>query len=361
MAINNLSPILFDIVIPFGFALILTYFTIPVIINIAKMKHLYDEPGERSSHSSIVPTLGGLGIFIGFILSATLFTSFRVFYGFKFLQFAFLIAFFLGMKDDIIALDPYKKFLGLIFAVSVIVIFGEIRITSFYGLFHIYELPYWVSILFTIFTFLTIINAVNLIDGINGLCTATTLISSFAFGIWFYLEGSPMSMQMVTIIAAVIGAMLGFLKYNVTPARIFMGDTGSLILGVLLAFFAIQFLETNNTYEGPYKIQSSPVVAMSFIVVPLVDMVKVFAIRLFKGRSPFHPDKNHIHHVLLNLGYSHTQATLILSVFSLLFIGLALLTQHMKLQTITLVIIAFSFVLTPSVVLKKRQEKIEAN
>jgi UDP-N-acetylmuramyl pentapeptide phosphotransferase/UDP-N-acetylglucosamine-1-phosphate transferase len=346
---------LIDVLFPFLFALGITYFTIPIIIQIAKAKHLYDEPGARSSHSHIVPTLGGLGIFIGFILSATLFTNFKLFEGFRYLEFAFIVAFFLGMKDDIIALDPYKKFLGLLFAVSVIVILGDVRITSFYHLFGINELPYWVSVVFSIFTFLTIINAVNLIDGINGLCTATSLISSFAFGIWFYLEGSPESRQAATIIAAVIGALLGFLKYNVTPARIFMGDTGSLLLGVLLAFFAIQFLETNKDYTGPYHIESSPVVAMSFIVLPLVDMVKVFIIRLIKKRSPFHPDKNHIHHVLLNLGLSHTQATMVLSAFTLLFILLALLTQQWRYQTPILVVVAFTSVLFPSFLLKKRK------
>jgi UDP-N-acetylmuramyl pentapeptide phosphotransferase/UDP-N-acetylglucosamine-1-phosphate transferase len=346
-----------DIIFPLLFALGLTYFTIPVIIQIAIAKHLYDEPDERSSHKSIVPTLGGLGIFIGFILSATLFTNVNILQGFRYLVFAFMVAFFLGMKDDIIALDPYKKFLGLILAVTAIVVFGDVRITSFYHLFGITDLPYWLSVAFTIFTFLTIINAVNLIDGINGLCTATSIIASTAFGVWFYLEGSPESIQMVTIIAAIVGALMGFLKYNVTPARIFMGDTGSLLLGVLLAFFAIQFLETNKDYEGAYKIASSPVVAMSFLVLPLVDMVKVFAMRLYKKRSPFFPDRNHIHHVLLDLGLSHTQATLLLSVYSLLFIGLALLTMNMSQQTLLLVILAFASVLLPSFLLKRRKLK----
>jgi len=345
------------IICAFLFALLISYNVIPVLIKIAKAKHLFDLPDERTSHSMAIPTLGGLGIFIGFILSMTLFADFKVFPGLQYLEFAFIIAFFLGMKDDIIALDPMKKAIGLFLSVGAIVVLGDVRITSFYGLFHVNDLPYWFSVVFTLFTFLTIINAVNLIDGINGLCTATSIISSIAFGVWFYLEGSEKSMQMVIIIVSVIGALLGFLKYNVSPARIFMGDTGSLLLGVLLAFFAIEFLETNKDYTGVYKIASSPVVAMSFIVLPLVDMVKVFIIRLLKKRSPFHADRNHIHHVLLNLGFSHTQATLILSVYSLLFIGLALLTMNMRLQTITLVIIAFASVLWPSFVLKRRKKE----
>ncbi len=348
----NIS-ILFDTVFPLLFALALSYFTIPVIINIAKIKHLYDEPDARTSHSKAIPTLGGLGIFIGFILSMTLFADFKVFPGLQYLEFAFIVAFFLGIKDDIIALDPLKKAFGLFLSVGAIVILGDVRITSFYSLFGVNELPYWISVAFTMFTFLTIINAVNLIDGINGLCTATSVISSVAFGIWFYLEGSEKSMQMVTIIAAVVGALLGFLKYNVTPAKIFMGDTGSLLLGVLLAFFAIEFLETNKDYVGIYKISSSPVVAMSFLVLPLVDMIKVFGIRLYKRRSPFHPDKNHIHHVLLNLGFTHTRATLMLSLYLIAFIGLALLTMNVQYQAIILTLIAFASVLLPSYILKR--------
>lgn len=343
------------IILSFLFALGISYFTIPPIIKIARAKNLIDVPDERTSHSESVPTLGGLAIFIGFILSMTLFTDFKIFPGLQYLEFAFVFAFFMGMKDDIIALDPMKKAVGLFLSVAAIVILGDVRISSFYGLFGIHELPYWISVAFTMFTFLTIVNAVNLIDGINGLCTATSIISSIAFGLWFYLEGSEKSMQMVTIIAAIVGALLGFLRYNVTPAKIFMGDTGSLILGVLLAFFAIEFLETNKDYTGIYKIQSAPVVAMSFIVLPLVDMVKVFIIRLFKKRSPFKPDRNHIHHVLLNLGFSHTKATLILSIYSLLFIGLAVLTMNWANQTVFLVVVAFSSVLLPSVVLKRRK------
>lgn len=342
-----------SILLALVFALATTFFVIPVIIGIAKSKHLYDEPDERSSHVEIVPTLGGLGIFIGFILSMSLFTNFQKFPSLQYLEFAFVFAFFMGMKDDIIALDPYKKFIGLIFAVGAIVLLGDVRITSFYGLFGIQELPYWISVAFTILTFLTIVNAVNLIDGINGLCTATSIIASTAFGIWFYLEGSMESIQIVTIISAIVGSLLAFLKYNVTPAKIFMGDTGSLLLGVLLAFFAIEFLETNKDYTGVYKVQSSPVVAMSFIVLPLVDMVKVFIIRLLQKKSPFHPDKNHIHHVLLELGFTHTRTTIILSIYSLVFIAIALLTMNMKFQAIALTVVAFLSVCFPSYVLKK--------
>lgn len=324
---------------------LITYGIIPVIIKIAFLKNLVDNPGKRTSHSDIVPTLGGLGIFVGFILSFMLFSDFSAFSKLQYFIFAVLISFFLGVKDDIIALSPIKKFSGLFLAVSVLVLLGDVRITSFYGLLGITTIPYWFSILFSIFTFLTIINAVNLIDGINGLCTAVSIISSIGFGAWFYLSGDAVGMQLFVLIAALLGALFAFLRYNLTPAKIFMGDTGSLLLGVILAFLAIEFIELNEKHTGNYKILASPVVAMGFLALPLVDMLKVFIIRIFKGSSPFKPDKQHIHHLLLELGLSHTQATLLLSLFSLLFIILSLLLSNLRVQTFGILILIIPLII----------------
>jgi UDP-N-acetylmuramyl pentapeptide phosphotransferase/UDP-N-acetylglucosamine-1-phosphate transferase len=343
----------------FGVGFIITYGVIPVIIHVAELKHLVDKPNERTSHTNSIPTLGGLGIFIGFILSATLFTDFKIFPSLQYFLFVMLIGFFLGMKDDVIALAPSKKFIGLLIGVSVLVILGDVRITSFYMLFGIAEIPYWVSIGFSIFTFLTIVNAVNLIDGINGLCTATSLISSLAFGIWFLLVGNEVSMQLAILIAGLIGALLAFLRYNITPAKIFMGDTGSLLLGVILAFLAIEFIEINSTYHGPYNIKTSPVVAMGFLALPLVDMLKVFMIRLYNRTSPFHPDKKHIHHLLLELGLNHTQATGLLSVLSVLFILLSLVLSQLRAQTFGMLILVIPLIVVciPNVLLRSKYKK----
>lgn len=338
---------------------LITYGIIPVIIKIAFFKNLVDKPGKRTSHSDIIPTLGGLGIFIGFILSFMLFSDFRAFTNLQYLIFAMLISFFLGVKDDIIALAPIKKFLGLFLAVSVLVVFGDIRITSFYGLLGITVIPYWFSVLFSIFTFLTIINAVNLIDGINGLCTSVSIISSLGFGIWFYLAADAISIQLFILVATLLGSLFAFLRYNLTPAKIFMGDTGSLLLGVILAFLAIEFIELNGKHIGNYKISASPVVAMGFLALPLVDMLKVSMIRIYKGKSPFRPDKQHVHHLLLELGLSHTQATLLLSLFSLLFIILSLLLSNLRVQTfgILILIIPLIILCIPNLLLRIKYKK----
>lgn len=343
----------------FAVSFIVTYGVIPVIIDVAFAKGLVDNPNSRGAHNASVPTLGGLAIFFGFILSVSLFTDFKVFPSLQYFMFAMIIAFFLGMKDDIIALAPSKKAIGLFVAVTVLVVLGDVRITSFYALFGITDLPYWISVIFTIFTFLTIVNAVNLIDGINGLCTSTSIIASAAFGIWFYLEGSAVSIQLVILITALLGSLLAFLRFNTTPAKIFMGDTGSLLLGIILAFLAIEFIEINSTYNGPYKIATSPVVAMGFLALPLVDMLKVFIIRLYNRTSPFVADKRHIHHLLLELGLNHTQATIILSVVSVLFILLSLALSNLRAQTFgfLILIIPLIVITIPNLLLRIKYRK----
>lgn len=346
------------IALSFIFAFIITYAVIPVIIQIANVKHLYDVPGERASHTSVVPTLGGLGIFIGFILSVTFFTDFKIFPGLQHFEFALFAIFFLGMKDDIIALDPLKKTVGIIIAALVMTVWGDIRISGFYGLFGIRDIPYWLSIIFSVFTIYVIINAVNLIDGINGLCSSTTIISTTAFGLWFFFEGSQKSYQMAIIGAAVVGSLIAFLRFNITPARIFMGDTGSLILGMLMAFFAIEFLETNLHTHTALKLRSSPVVAMGFLSLPLVDMVKVFAIRIYRGRSPFHADRNHIHHILLRLGFSHVKATLILTLFSIFFVLISLFFNDIGSLELGLIIAPLAMIvcIVPNIILYRREK-----
>ncbi len=328
-----------NIISAFFTAFIITHIVIPVIIKIACLKGLVAKPNERASHFTNVPTLGGLGIFMGFILSFILFSNFEAFPSLQYFLFAMVLIFFMGMKDDVIALAPGTKALGLLLSVSVLVILGDVRITGFQGIFGIYEIQYWISVVFTIFVFLTIINAVNLIDGIDGLCATTSIISSIAFSIWLLLEGSEVSMQLTVLAAALVGSLLAFLRFNITPAKIFMGDTGSLMLGYILAFLAVMFIEVNTTYEGAFKLKLSPVVAIGFIALPLADMLKVFIIRIYRKKSPFHPDKRHVHHLLIDLGLTHLQATAILALASLFLIGMALVFQEFRAKTFAALIL----------------------
>lgn len=332
-----------NILSAFFTAFIITHIVIPAIIRISVNKNLVAQPNERTSHTSLVPNLGGMGIFIGFILSFTLFSNFESFPSLQYFLFAMILILFLGIKDDITALSASTKFLGLLVAVGILVILGDVRISSFYGILGIYDIGYWPSVLLTILVFMTIINAINLIDGINGLCAILTIISSIAFSFWFILEGSEVSIQLTTLAAAIIGSLLAFLRFNVTPAKIFMGDTGSLMLGYILAFMAVMFIEVNATYQGVFKLRYSPVVAIGFLAIPLADMLKVFLIRIFRGQSPFSPDKRHVHHLLVDLGLTHMQATALLSLASILLIWISIVLQRYNGRLTIFVILSVGF------------------
>ena len=298
----------------------MTYIVIPSIIHISYVKKLYDEPGERRVHTKVIPTLGGIGIFAGLIFSLLYWTPFSSFGELQYILCALVLTFLIGAKDDIIPLSPGKKFLGLLIASLILVFKADVRLTSLYGILGIYEIPDYISYGLSLFTILVINNAFNLIDGINGLAGSISLIISSTFGVWFYFAGEH---ELSVLAFANCGAILAFLKYNFSPARIFMGDTGSLLLGLICSILAIRFIETNGHLNDPYKMFATgfaPAVAVGIMIIPLFDTLRVFTLRFLKGQSPFHPDRTHLHHMLLDLGFTHVLATCTLVLVNVLFI-----------------------------------------
>lgn len=319
--------IIFAALVSFG----ITYVVIPSIIKIAEIKGLFDSNNVRKSHSGEVPNLGGIAIFGAFIITYCLFGHF-IQPSIQYIISALCFIFMIGAKDDIVELTPYKKLLGQIIAASIVVYFGEIRLTSFYGILGIRELPEIVSILFSITTVVFIINAFNLIDGVNGLAGGVTLVITSTFGLWFYIHGY---MDYAVMAACIIGSIIAFLKYNYTPAKIFMGDSGSLSLGLLAAVMSIIFIEQSGkiVYSSahlPFHVTSAPALAIATMIIPIFDTLKVFITRIFKGRSPFSADKNHHHHRLLALGFTHVQTSAILVTFNAIFIFIIFQLQHIR-------------------------------
>lgn len=334
---------MYDIIPAFLTAFLITYFAIPSIIKIAEVKNLVDEPGERRSHSKRVPTLGGLGIFAGLIFSTTFWVPFHAqFSHLQYILCAFIVIFLIGAKDDIIPLTPSKKFAGQFGAAILLVYFAKIQLTSLYGILGIYTIPDLVGIPLTVFTVVVIINAFNLIDGINALSGSIGCIICITFGYWFYAYGRS---DLAILAGALAGSLVAFLRYNL-KAEIFMGDTGSLLIGLTAAILAISFIQANAVYENELSVQSVPAVAVGILIVPLFDTLRVFTLRLLKGKSPFHPDRTHIHHLLIDLGYSHLQATGILSVVNIVFIMLAFQCQAMGTLPLLGVLIGLGIVLT---------------
>lgn len=308
-------------------AFVVTYLAIPSIIQVAEQKHLFDEPNERKSHSSKIPTLGGVAIFGGFIISLAIWSDMRELKLLQYVLAAACLIFLVGAKDDIVDLSAKKKFIVQIIATCILLFFADLRFTSFHDMFPSFEVPYVLGLLVTGFTILVITNAFNLIDGINALSGSQGIIIAATFGIWFWLN---QDYQMVILVASLIGAILAFLKYNISPASIFMGDTGSLLVGLLSAVMAIYFSEANIDTSSPVHMQAAPAVAIGILAHPLFDLLRAFSIRIADGRSPFSPDRNHLHHMLLDCGLSHMKATGLLAIMQLGYIALVLVLNYLN-------------------------------
>ena len=334
---------MYDIILSFITAFMITYLAIPSIIKVAEVKYLFDEPGERTSHSASVPTLGGLGIFAGFIFSVTFWTPFVVFNELQYILCALIIMFLIGAKDDIVPLTPAKKFMGQVLATFILVFKANVKLTSLYGIFGITTLPDVVAIPLSIFTIIVIINSINLIDGINGLSGSVGIIVTSAFGWWFFQVSH---IELAILCFALSGSLVAFLKYNFSPARIFMGDTGSLIVGLICAILALTFIEANKGLEHPYAFKAVPAVAIGVLIIPLYDTLRVFTLRILRGRSPFSPDRNHVHHLLLDSGLSHMQATGVLVLFNILFIVTVIFLQDIGSFYLLVLILAMATLLT---------------
>jgi UDP-GlcNAc:undecaprenyl-phosphate/decaprenyl-phosphate GlcNAc-1-phosphate transferase len=318
---------MYEILLSFITAFIPSFFVIPSVIHVARTKHLCDEPGERRSHDEITPSLGGIAIFVGTAFSVILWTPFTVFGELQYTLCAFIIIFLVGVKDDILPMSPYKKLLGEMMAAGIVTIRSGVKITSLHGFFGISQIPEWFSIILSIFTIIVIINAFNLIDGINGLSGSITVVVTLILGTWFFLV-DKMSLSILAF--ALAGATTAFLKYNFTPAKIFMGDTGALLLGLVNAILIIKFIEINEQMAGqPYSFIAGPAVAIGILILPLFDTARVFLIRILRGRSPFSPDRLHLHHLLIDFGFTHMKATAILVLTTLAFIAFVIFFQSM--------------------------------
>lgn len=301
-------------------AFFITFAAIPVIIQVADAKKLFDVPDERKVHLSPIPSLGGLGIFAGLILSFLVTFPISLAAEFQYFFAAALVIFFLGLKDDIMVISAVKKLIGQFIAAFLIIYKGGIQIKSMHGFLGVYELPEVMSLTLTYLTVIVIINSFNLIDGVDGLAGSLGLMTALIFGSYFYYVGQLPYSILAFILA---GSLLGFLIFNHSPARIFMGDTGSLLLGLINSILVIRFISTADNPTSILQLSSSPAIGFAILMVPLFDTIRVFSVRIVNRRSPFSPDRNHIHHMLLDKGLSHSSVTYTCVGLNLLFIAFA--------------------------------------
>lgn len=331
---------MFDVLLSIAISFTITFLAIPVIITVAERKKLFDLPNERKIHQNPIPSLGGLGIFAGFVMACLIAIQFHGSPEFQYFLAACFVIFFLGLKDDILVISPIKKFIGQVLAAFLIIYKGNVQIRSMHGFMGIHELPESFSLLLTYFTVIVIINSFNLIDGIDGLAGSLGLMASVVFGFYFL----QVNMPAYSILAfGLAGSLAAFLIFNFHPAKIFMGDTGSLLIGLINSILVVKFIEVANAVNVPYPIAASPAIGFAILMIPLLDTLRVFAIRIVNRRSPFSPDRNHVHHLLLDKGLSHRSITLMLVSINLLAIVLSYALRNSGCTWIILAIVLIFF------------------
>jgi UDP-N-acetylmuramyl pentapeptide phosphotransferase/UDP-N-acetylglucosamine-1-phosphate transferase len=303
----------------FIISFVIAFASIPTIIRIASRLQLFDEPNARKLHIRRTPLLGGVAVFAAMIFSFTLGAAPYFEKQHLFIITSLILIFFFGLRDDIAPLAPLKKLSGQVTAAVILILFCNIRLTSLHGLFGIHELNEYLSFAITLIGILFIVNSYNLIDGIDGLSSGLGIIASFIFSILFYVYSDPL---MSILSLSLCGALMGFFPYNFRNAKIFLGDTGTMTIGFVLSIFAFHFIEmTKSVYvESWFNYRSAPTVVFSILVIPMIDTLRVFTIRIFKKQSPFIADRNHIHHRLLELGFLPHQVCLLLYLVNTLFI-----------------------------------------
>ncbi len=296
-----------DILLTASVSFIITFLAVPVILQVAEKKKLYDIPDERKVHTRPVASLGGVGIFGGFLLAALLSIQGYLNPEFQYFFAAALVIFFLGLKDDLMILSATKKFIGQIIAASILIHLGGIRLDSMYGLFGFEQVPEGFGLALSYLTIIVVINSFNLIDGVDGLAASLGILTMLVFGVYFF----AVDYQAYALLSfAMAGSLVAFMIFNHHPAKIFMGDSGSLMIGLVNAILVIKFINVAHDPLVALPISSSVAIGFAILIVPLLDTLRVFSIRIINGRSPFTPDRNHVHHLLLDRGLGHAAVTL---------------------------------------------------
>ena len=312
---------------------------VPVAIRLFKAINLLDNPDERKLHAKEIPSMGGIPIFVAVFTSLPIWLPIATLASSKYLLASCILIFLLGVRDDFIMLRARHKLAAQIIIGLIVIYFADIRFESLYGIFGVYDIPYWASAVISLFTFIVITNSFNLIDGIDGLAGTIGIVILSFLGFWFFQSGE----QVISFLCfSTVGAIFAFLYFNWQPAKIFMGDTGSMFIGFLIAIFTVKFIDLNYSLPAGSDIKyiSHIAIAVGLLSVPLFDTLRVFILRVGQGKSPMVPDRNHLHHRLLEIGFSHRKATVSLLLTNVAFTVSAILLQSLGNMVALLILIS---------------------
>jgi UDP-GlcNAc:undecaprenyl-phosphate GlcNAc-1-phosphate transferase len=335
-------------------AFLITYLAIPKLIYFAKKLRLLDNGGDRASHEGSTPFFGGIAIFTGVICSLLFWADIE---NIQYFLVSILFVFIVGLIDDLRQITAFKKLIGQIIATLILILLGDLQIDSMHGVLGVYDLPVWARLSFTIFVVIVITNGFNLIDGIDGLAGGIGLISSFSFGaIALIMEQNDMALIAFTL----SGALVGFLKFNTFPARIFMGDTGSLVVGMILSVLAINCIKYGLVTETHSLPHIGPLLAISLLAIPLFDSLRVFVVRAIKGNGTLTAARDHVHHALIDLGAGHKYTSLILYMVAVIIIlftyFLIIFNINLNVSIAILAVFSYLLLLIPFFLLKNKSK-----
>jgi len=309
---------------------LMSFLIIPLVIRALNKMDISVQPGGRKIHKTSIPAMGGIGIMAAVFFTIMIWFGFNNLLEIRYVLASAMLMFFVGLRDDIVDLTALQKLGGQLVAAFMVVVMADIRITSFFGFMGVEELPLIFSYLLTFFTIIVLTNAFNLIDGLDGLA-GTISILTFSFLSWWFYQALMPAYSMFSLV--MVGSVAGFLVYNWHPAKIFMGDTGSLSLGFVLAVSTILFIDSNGNLlgvDGILTFNAPIATGVALLIVPVYDTARIFTKRILAGKSPIRPDKSHVHHFLLRMGLRHDQVTLVLAVVKIGFIGLLFLCQSLN-------------------------------
>ena len=288
-------------ILPFVVAAMAVFVVHPSLVKIAHMKSIVDNPDARKLNKVPVPVLGGVAVFFGIMFSLSIAGYYIEGMNIQFeLIIAMMIMLYTGVGDDILQFSPRLRFALQIFVVCLMMFLCGIYIDDFHGLWGVGELPWYVAVALTIFSCVGIINSINLIDGVDGLCSGYGVFASMMFAVCFMLMGD---VSYAVLAFAVAGAIFPFMLHNMfgEKYKMFLGDGGSLVLGFICSLYVMRIIQSGDDVVSGSTISFT----LAVLSIPVFDTVRVMVARIINHRSPFSPDKTHLHHMFISLGYSH--------------------------------------------------------
>jgi len=337
---------------PFLFSFLASFFVglslFPVLIKVFEKYDVSDSPGRRKIHKVSTPSMGGIGFIVSSFVALSIWAWQFPVPDIRYLLGGIAVMFFVGLRDDMVELRASRKIIGQLLSVFLVVIIGDMRIRDLQGFLGIHEIPILVSYGFSAFVLLALTNAFNLIDGLDGIAATIGSITLAILGGWFYFQGIE---SLAVLSLTLLGGLLAFMIYNWHPAKIFMGDTGSLTLGFSIGSLIIAFMEYNSALPTGALLKLEPTFSAGIVLMiyPLFDMARVFTRRISKGRHPMTADKGHVHHFLMRMGLKHDQVALLLGFLQITLIFTVFIlgdySDNLVLPILTVIVLFLGYLL----------------